>query len=69
MKINDKNEKGIMKKKTTPTMTRDFTCSVSEFTRSTGSIHVNSLDSVNTFGVLTRVYREIMSFSRDDTCQ
>ena len=35
----------------------------------TGSIHVNSPDSVNTFDVLTYVYREITSFSRDDTCQ
>ena len=35
------------------TMTRDFTCSVSEFTSATGSIHVNSPDSVNTFGVST----------------
>ena len=31
--------------------------------------YVNSLDSVNKFGVLTRVYHEIMSFSRDDTYQ
>ena len=49
----------------------DFTCSVSEFTSSTGSFHmflyVNSLYSVKKFGVLTHVYREIMSFSRDDT--
>ena len=55
------------------TMTRDFTCSVNEFTSSTGSIHVfpyvNSLDYVNKFGVSPRVYREITSFSRDDTCQ
>ena len=47
-------------------MTRDFTCSVSEFTSSTGSIHVNS---VNTFAVSTHVYREITSFSRaSETC-
>ena len=49
------------------TMTHDFTCSVSELMSSTGSIHVfpyvNSPDSVNKFGVLTHVYREIMSFS------
>ena len=55
------------------TMTRDFTCSVSEFTSSTGSIHVfpyvNSLDYVNKFGVSPCVYREITSFSRDDTYQ
>ena len=51
------------------TMTGDFTCSVSEFTSSTGSIHVNSPDSMNIFGVLTHAYREIMSFSHDDTCQ
>ena len=55
------------------TMTRDFTCSVSEFTSSTGSIHVfpyvNSLDSVNKFGVSIRVYREIMTFSHDDMYQ
>ena len=50
-------------------MTRNFTCSVSEFTSSTGSIHVNSPNSVKTFDVSTRVYHEIMSFSRDDTCQ
>ena len=54
-------------------MTRDFTCSVSEFTSSTGSIHVfpyvNSLDSVNKFGVSIRVYREIMTFSHDDMYQ
>ena len=54
---------------TQQTMTHDFTCSVGEFTSSTGSIHVNSLDSVNKFGVSTCVYREIMSFSHDDTCQ
>ena len=55
------------------TTTRDFTYSVSEFTSSTGSIHVfpyvNSPDSVNKSGVLTRVYREITSFSRDDMYQ
>ena len=51
------------------TVWRDFTCSVSEFTSSTGSIHVNSPVSVNTLGVSTRIYREIMSFSHDDTCQ
>ena len=51
------------------TMTRDFTCSISEFTSSTGSIDVNSPDSVNIFSVSTRVYCEITSFSRDDTCQ
>ena len=46
------------------TTTRDFTCSVSEFTSSTGSIHVNSPDIVNKFGVLTRVSHEITSFFR-----
>ena len=52
------------------TRTRDFTCSVSEFTSSTGSIHVNSPDSVVKFGVSIRVSREITSFfSRDDTYQ
>ena len=58
------------------TTTHYFTCSVSEFTSSTGSIHVfpyvNSPDSVNKFGVSrlsTRVYREITSFSHDDTYQ
>ena len=39
------------------TTTRDFTCSVSEFTSPTGSIHVfpyvNSPDSVNKFGMST----------------
>ena len=35
------------------TRTRDFTCSISEFTSSTGSLHVNSPDSVNKFGVFT----------------
>ena len=35
---------------TQQTKTRDFTCSVSEFTSSTGSIHVNSPDYVNKFG-------------------
>ena len=54
---------------TQQTTTHDFTCTVSEFTSSTGSIHVNSPDSVNKFGVSTRVYREITSFSRDDTYQ
>ena len=44
------------------TRTRDFTCSVSEFTSSTGSIHVNSPDSVDKFGVSIRVSREITSF-------
>ena len=46
---------------------------VCEFTSTTVSIHVfpyvNSPDSVNKFGVSTRVYREITSFSRDDTYQ
>ena len=55
------------------TTTRDFSCSVSEFTSSTGSIHVfpygNSPDSVNKFGVSTRIYCEITSFLRDDTYQ
>ena len=55
---------------TQQTSTCDLTCSVSEFTSSTGSIHVfpfvNSPDSVNKFGVSTRVYREITKFSRDD---
>ena len=36
-------------------------CSVSEFTSTSGSIHMNSPDSVNTFGVSTRVYCEITS--------
>ena len=54
---------------TQQTTTRDFTCSVSEFTSSTGSIHVNSPDFVNNFGVSTHVYREITSFSHDDMCQ
>ena len=53
------------------TTTRDFTCSVNEFTSSTGSIHVfpyvNSPDSVNKFGVSTRVYREITSFQWNRT--
>ena len=44
------------------TRTRDFTCSISEFTSSTGSIHVNSPDSVNKFDVSIRVSREITSF-------
>ena len=34
---------------TQQTRTRDFTCSVSKFTNSTGSIHVNSPDSVDKF--------------------
>ena len=51
------------------TTTHDFTCSVSEFMSSTGSSHMKSLDSVNKFGVSTRLCREIMSFSHDDTCQ
>ena len=55
----------IMSQQTT---TRDFACSVSEFTTSTGSYHVNSPDSVNKC-VSTHGYREIMSFSCDDTCQ
>ena len=50
-----------------------ITCSVSVFTSSTGSIHVftyvNSPDSVNKFGMVTRVYHEITSFSHDDTYQ
>ena len=58
---------------TQQTMTRDFTCSVSEFMSSTGSIHmfpyVNSPDSVNKFGVSTHVYHEIMSFQHDDMCK
>ena len=52
---------------------RDFTCSVSEFTSSTGSIHVfpcvDSPDSVNKFSVSTCVYSEITSFSCDDMYQ
>ena len=52
---------------TQQTTTHDFTCSVSEFTSSTGSIHVfpyvNLLDFVNKFGVLTFVYREIKFFT------
>ena len=55
------------------TTTHDFTCSVSEFVSSTGSIHmfpyVNSPDSMNKSGVSTRVYHEIMIFLRDDTYQ
>ena len=51
------------------TRTHDFTCSESEFKSSTGSIHVNSPDSVNKFGVSIRVYHEIMNFSDDDTYQ
>ena len=39
-----------------------LTCSVSEFTSSIGSIHVNSPDSVNKFGVSIRVSGEITSF-------
>ena len=61
------------RKCTQQTTTRDFRCSVSEFTSSTGSIdvfpYVNSLDSVNKFGMSTRVYREITSFSHDDMYQ
>ena len=53
--------------------THNFICSVSEFTSSTDSIHMfpymNSPDSVNKFGVSTRVYHEITSFSHDDTYQ
>ena len=37
---------------TQDTTTHDFSCSVSESTSSTGSIHVNSPDSVNKFGVI-----------------
>ena len=48
-----------MRQTSQQTRTRDFTCSVSEFTSSAGSIHVNSPDSVNKFGVSIRVYREI----------
>ena len=51
------------------TTTHHFTCSVSEFMSSTSSIQVNSPDSVNKFGVSTRVNREITSFSGDDTYQ
>ena len=55
------------------TTTHAFTCSVSEFMSSSGSIHVfpyvNSPDSVNKFDVSTRVYHEIMLFSRDDMYQ
>ena len=55
---------------TQQTTTHDFTCSVCEFTSTAASIHVfpyvNSPESVNKFGVLTRVFREIMSFSHDD---
>ena len=44
---------------TQQTTTRDFTCSVCEFTSTTGSIHVfpyvNSPDSVNKFDVSTHV--------------
>ena len=50
--------------------TRDFTCSVSEFMNSIDVFpYINSPDYVNEFGVLTRVYREITSCSRDDTYQ
>ena len=58
---------------TQQTTPRDFICSVSEFTDSTGSIHVfpyvNLPDSVNTVGVSTHVCHEIMIFSCDDTYQ
>ena len=67
------NTPSLYQTMTQQTTTRDFTCSVSEFTNSTDSIHVfpyvNSPDSVNKFGVLTRVYGEITSFSLDDTYQ
>ena len=59
----------VLLSSTQQTTTRDFTCSVSEFTSSTGSIHMNSPDSVSKFGVFTHVSYEIMSFSCDDTCQ
>ena len=54
---------------TQQTKTRDFTCSVSEFTSSAASIHVNSPHSVNKYGVSIRVSREITSVSSDDTYQ
>ena len=44
------------------TTTRDFTSSVSEFMCSTGSIHMNSLDSVNKFSMSTLAFREIQVF-------
>ena len=47
---------------TQQTRTRDFTCSVSEFTSSTGSIHVNSPDSVDKCCVSIRVSLEITIF-------
>ena len=49
-------------------MTRDFTCSVSELTSSTGSIHVNAPDSINKFGVSTRVSHEITRVIHMMTC-
>ena len=54
---------------TQQTTTGDFTCSGSEFKSSSGSIHMNSSDSVNKFDVSTCVYGEITGFSCDDTCQ
>ena len=43
---------------TQQTMTRDFTCSVSEFTRSTGSTHMFLyVNSENKFGVSKHVYK------------
>ena len=59
------------------TTTHDFTCSVSEFTSSTGSIHVfpyvNSLDSVNKFGVsthvMTRTSETVPVLTQYDLCQ
>ena len=54
---------------TQQTMTCDFTCSVSEFTSSTGLIHVNSPDSVNkfryVFTVKSRVFH-VMTCSSSD---
>ena len=51
------------------TMTCDFTCSVSEFTSSTGLIHVNSHGSVNKFGVLTHDYHDIFFHTITRTCE
>ena len=67
------NARGLGSSQQTMSMTRDFTCSVNEFTSSADSIlvfpYVNSPDSVNKFVVLTHVYSEITSFSHDDTYQ
>ena len=70
-------------KNTQQTRTYDFTCSVSEFTSSTGSIHVNSPDSVkkiwcvNTcfpwnhkfFHVMTRASESVPVLTQYESCQ